>query len=220
MPSRYQIVGAISLVVGGAAVLLQIIITPLLGDLTAAEMLAKVSEHHAAMAWTLALDFPVLLAAPAFLFIGHLAGSRTSALASTAGAFLFFPFVASLPALMGLDGLTFFASAQPDQVAMVNLVDSWQNSAWFAVGLFPYVLLQAVGAILMAVALVRARTVPTWAAVATGLWPILGIVGQLSGVRAISIVGYGVLFATWVVFAMSLSRGRQATPDEPVLATA
>ncbi len=220
MPRRYQLVGAISLVVGGAAVLLQILITPMLGDLTGTEIVANATEHHTAMAWALALDFPVLLAAPAFLFIGHLAGARTSVLASTAAAFLFFPFVVSLPAVMGLDGLAFLASTEPDPAAMGHLVDSWENSAWFAVSLFPYVLLQTVGAILMAVALFKAKTVPAWAAIATGVWPLLGVVGQLSGVRAVSGIGYGVLFATWVVFAMTLLRDRQPTSTEPALANA
>ncbi len=220
MPTRYQVVGAISLVVGGAAVLLQIMITPLLGTSTGAEIVAKATEHHTAMAWALALDFLVLLAAPAFLFIGHLAGARTSALASTAAAFLFFPFVVSLPAVMGLDGLAFLSTGEPDPAAMAHLIDSWENSTWFAVSLLPYLLLQLVGAILMAVALFKAKTVPAWAAIATGVWPLLGMVGQESGVRAISIVGYGVLFATWAVFAMSLMRGRQPTVAEPVLATA
>ena len=164
MPRRYKIVGAISLAVGGAAVLLQYIVTPLSGDLTGKELVATVTEHHTAMGWALALDFPVLLAVPAFLFIGHLAGARSSVRASIATAFLFFPFVLSLPAAFGLDGLAFLAGAEPNQAAMVHLVDSWQNSAWFALSLAPYVLLQIVGGILMAIALLKAedRRLPGW----------------------------------------------------------
>lgn len=220
MPTRYRAVGAISLVVGGAAVLLQYLVTPLSGDMTGKEIVASVTEHHAAMGWALALDFPVLLAAPAFLYVGHLAQARTSLLASVATAFLFFPFVLSLPAAMGLDGLAFLAGSEPDKGAMAHLADSWVNSAWFALSLLPYLLLQVIGSILMAVALLRAKPVPSWVAVGTGLWPLFGIAGQESGVRVIGVIGYALLFVTWVCFAMSLVRSRRSTPVEAALVTA
>ncbi len=217
MPTRYQVAGAVSLVVGGAAVLLQYIVTPLSGEMTGTELVAKVTEHHSAMGWAVALDFPVLLAAPAFLFVGHLAHARTSVLASIATAFLFFPFVLSLPALGGLDGLALLAGSEPDKAAMAHLVDSWENSAWFALSLLPYLLLQVVGAILMAIALFKAKTAPSWVAVATGVWPLLGVVGQESGVRAVGIIGYAVLFVTWTVLAISLVSARESTLAEPAL---
>lgn len=220
MPHRYQVVGAISLVVGGAAVLLQYMVTPLSGDMTGQELVAKVTEHHTAMGWALVFDFPMLLAAPAFLFIGHLAHARTSVLASTATAFLFFPFVLSLPALVGLDGLAFLVGSEPDKVAMAHLVDSWENSAWFVVSLVPYVLLQIVGAILMAIALFKTKTVPTWVVVATAVWPVLGVAAQESGVRAVGIIGYGLLCVTWVVFATTLMRQRESARPEQSLVTA
>lgn len=220
MPTRYRAVGAITLVVGGAAVVLQYVVTPLSGDLTAKELVAQVTENHAAMGWALALDFPVMLAAPAFLFIGHLAQARTSTLASVATAFLFFPFVLSLPATMGLDGVAFLAGSEPNKGAMTHLVDSWMSSAWFAFSLLPYLLLQVIGAILIAVALLKTRTVPRWVAVGTGVWPLLGIAGQESGVRIIGVIGYTLLFATWVYLAMSLVRGGQSTRVAPSLVTA
>ncbi len=220
MPHRYQVVGAISLVLGGAAVLLQYIVTPLSGDMSGTELVAKVTEHHTAMGWALALDFPVLLAAPAFLFVGHLAQARTSVLASTATAFLFFPFVLSLPAAMGLDGLAFLAGADPAKAELAHLVDSWENSTWFLLSLLPYLLLQLMGSVLMAIALLRARVVPAWVALGTGVWPVLGVAGQESGVRVLGILGYALLFVTWTVLATSLMRGRRSTSAEPVLATA
>jgi len=220
MPPSYKVAGAIALVVGGAAALLQTIVTPLTGEMTGAELVATVTEHRTAMGWALALDFPVLLAAPSFLFIGHLAQARTSLLASIATVFLFFPFVLSLPAVGGLDGLAFLAGAEPDKAAVAGLVDSWEGSTWFVLSLLPYLLLQIVGAILMAIALVRAGTVPSWAAIATGVWPLLGVAGQMSGVRILSIIGYALLFLTWAVFATILVRGRQPAAAEPALVTA
>ena len=220
MPPRYKLVGALARSVGGVTVLLQYIVTPLSGNLTGAEIVATVTEHRTAMGWALALDFPVLLAVPAFLFIGHLAHARTSVLASVGTALLFFPFVLSLPAIFGLDGLAFLASAEPDKAAMAQLLDSWQGSTWFALSLLPYLLLQIVGGILMASALLRAKSVPSWVAIATGAWPLLGVVGQASGVRGIAAIGYALLFVTWAVFAMTLVRGRQPAAAEPALVTA
>ena len=102
---------------------------------------------------------------------------------------------------------------------MVHLIDSWKSSAWFALSLIPYVVRQIVGAILMAIALLKAKTVPSWMAVATGAWPLLAVAGQASGVRVIGVIGYALLFVTWAVFAMSLVGDRQATPVVPALAT-
>ena len=220
MPRRYELVGALALFVGGAAVLLQYIVTPLSGNMTGAEIVATVTEHRTAMGWALALDFPVLLAVPAFLFIGHLAHARTSVLASIGTALLFFPFVLSLPAIFGLDGLAFLASAEPDKAAMAQLLDSWLGSTWFAMSLLPYLLLQIVAGILLAVALLRAKSVPSWVAIGTGAWPLLAVVGQASGVRVIAVIGYAILFLTWAVFAMLLVHGRQPVAAERALVTA
>lgn len=207
LPTRYTAAGVISLVAGGLAVLLQYIVTPLSGgSMTGTELVAKVTEHHTAMAWALALDPLVLLAAPAFLFIGYLAHARTSVLASIATAALFFPFVVSLPPAFGLDALAFFAGTEPNPEAMAHLVDSWQDSAWFVLGLVPYVVLQVVGSILMGIALFRAKTVPTWVAAATGAWPLLAVAGQAGGVRAFGIAGYALLFAAWAGCALSMLR--------------
>lgn len=213
MPTHYRVVGAISLVVGGLAVLLQFVVTPLSGgELTGEQFVAEVTEHHTAMGWALALDPAVLLAAPAFLFIGHLARARTSMLASIATAMLFFPFIASIPAAFGLDGLAFLVGTEPNPEAMAHLVGSWQQSTWFTLSLVPYVLFQIVGSILMAIALFRVKSVPTWIVVTTGAWPVLGAVGQAAGAPAIGVVGYALLLATWVGCAVSLLRESAPAP--------
>jgi len=220
MPRRHRIAGAICLVLGGSAVVLQYLVTPLTGSMTGSELVAKATDHHAAMGWALALDFPVLLAAPAFLYVGHVARARTSVLASLGGAFLFFPFVLSLPALLGLDALAWFAGSQPNKAAMADLVDAWQGSAWFAISLVPYVLLQVTGAVLLAVALVRQRIVPLWVALGTAAWPLIAVAGQESGVRALGLVGYGLLLVTWIAFALTLLRDPEPAAAEATLVTA
>jgi hypothetical protein len=215
MPSRYKVVGAISLVVGGLAIVLQFLITPLSGgEMKGTELVAKVTQHHTAMGWALALDLPLLLAAPAFLFLGSLAGARRSKLASIATGFLFFPFVVSCPPVFGFDGFAFLAGAEPNKAAMAHLADSWQNSAWWAIGLLPYVLLQIVGSIMLGIAFLRSKPVPTWVAFGTMVWPVLEVVGILSGVRAIAVAGYVLLFATWTACAAALLREQQPV-DQP-----
>lgn len=217
--TRYKVAGAICLVVGGAATLLQYIVTPLSnGNMTGAETVAAVTAHHTAMTVTLVLDSPNLLALPAVLVIGGLARARTSVLASIATVLLFCSTLLVVPQLFGLDGLAFLVNSQPDQAAMAHLIDSWQNSTWFAVGLFPYLLGEIVGSIMMAVALFRARKVPRWAAVTTAIWPLLGVLGQGGGGRGIAIAGYALLFITWTACALSLVRTRQSEPAPAVRA--
>ncbi|HEX3932924.1 MAG TPA: hypothetical protein VHW64_19715 [Nocardioides sp.] len=207
MPYRYKLAGAVSLVVGGLTTVLQFLITPVSGgDLSGSELVATVTRHHTAMGWALALDLPLLLAAPAYLFLGSLAGARTSRLASTATAFLFFPFVVSCPPVFGFDGFAFLAGADPNKEAMAHLATSWQDSAWWAIGLFPYVLLQIAGSIMLGIAFLRSKPVPSWVAIGTMLWPALAVVGIESGVRAIAVGGYAVLFATWSACAAALLR--------------
>jgi hypothetical protein len=215
MPRRYRAVGAICLVVGGLAIVVQYLVTPLnSGEMKGTELVATVTQHHTAMGWALALDIPLLLAAPAFLFLGSLAGARTSKLASIATGFLFFPFVLSCPPVFGFDGFAFLAGAEPNKAAMAHLADAWQNSAWWAIGLLPYILLQIVGSIMLGIAFLRSKPVPSWVAIGTMLWPVLEVVGILSGVRAIAVAGYALLFVTWTACATALLR-EKAPIGEP-----
>ncbi len=218
---RYKVAGAFSLGVGGASVLVQYIVTPLSnGNMTGKETVVAVTHHHTAMGLALVLDFPTLLALPAVLFIGGLARARTSVLASVAAAALFLALLEAVPQLFGLDGLAFLAATEPDKAAMAHLIDSWQNSAWFAAGLFPYLLLQIVGSILMAIALYRAKTVPTWVAASTAIWPLLGVVGEGGAGRGIAIAGYALLFVTWTSCAVNLVRSDQPVSAERELVVA
>lgn len=216
-PTRYRAAGAACLVIGGVAVALQYVITPLAnGNMTGAETVDTVTRHHAEMGLALALDTPCLLALPAVLFIGWLAKARTSVLASVATALLFTSFLLAVPTLFGLDGLAFLVGRQPDKAAMAHLIDSWQGSTWFALGLFPYLIFEVVGSILLAVALRRAGTVPTWVVVSTAIWPFLGIVGQGGSLRAVASAGYALQMVTWIGCALCLARTRrQAVAPHP-----
>ena len=219
--TRYTVAGVVSLVGGGAAILAQYLVTPLSGgDLGSSKLLDKVAAHHTQMAWTLVLDVPLLLAVPAMLFVGALAGMRTSRLAAVGTALLFFPLLLSLPPIVGFDGLAYIAAAEPDRAAMVHLVDSWQGSTWWAVGLYPYVVCQLIGSVLLATALVRAASVPRWAAVAVGAWPFLATVGLAVDARPLAAIGYAVLLAGWTGCARALLAHASTTSAETSLVSA
>jgi len=204
---RFKAAAAISLVGGGLAIVLQYLVTPLKGgNASATEMLQTVAAHRTAMGWAVALDFALLLALPAMLFLGVLARMATSKLGASATVLLFFPLLISVPPVIGFDALAYFASAGSDQGAMAALVDSWQGSAFFAVGLIPYILCQLVGSVMLTFALMRAKTVPTWVAVGIGVWPFLATAGIAFGVSALAVLGYLTLLVTWTVCAVNLVR--------------
>ncbi len=205
--TRYKVAGGVSLVGGGLAIVLQYLVTPLKdGNTDAAGMLATVAAHRTAMGWAVALDFAVLLALPAMLFLGALARMGTSKLAAAGVVLLFFPLLISLPPVFGFDALAYFASSGADPAAMASLVDAWQSSAYFAVGLIPYIVCQLVGSVMLAVALARAGSVPRWVAIGIAVWPFLSTAGIAFNLPVLAVVGYVVLLATWTVSAVSLVR--------------
>ena len=216
--SRYTIAAVVSLVGGGVAIVAQYALSPVNGaDAGAADLLDRVAAHHTAMGWALALDVPALLAVPAILFIGALGSMRTSRLAAVAAALLFFPLLMSLPPVFGFDGLVYFASVAPDRAAMVSLVETWQGSAYFAVGLIPYVVCQFVGSVMMAAALLRAGTVPRWVAAAVGVWPFVATAGIVTGATVLGLAGYVVLLTGWSGAAVSVVRAGTTSSAEPAL---
>lgn len=219
--TRSRVAAVVSLVGGSLAILTQSLVTPLSGGtLDGADIVAKATAHHTAMGWALTFDVLILLAAPAFLYLGALAGARTSRLAALATATLFVPFLMSCPPVIGLDALGFFSANEPDRAAMAHLVDTWQNSLWFAVGVVPYVVLQIVGSVMLAIALRRSGAVPTWTVIATAVWPVLGVVGFESGSRPVVVVAYALLCATWTTCALALVRAPRRVPSDRPMVTA
>ncbi len=212
--TRAKAAAAVTLIGGAVAVVLQYIVTPLgSGTAKGAEMLDTAAAHHSAMGWAVALDLVVLvLAAPAFLFLAALGRWQISKLAAIGAVLLFGGFLLSIPAIDGLDALAFFGSGEPDRAAAAHLLDTWQNSGWFAVGVLPYLLGQIVGSILLAIAYVKAKAVPLWVAIATGTWPILQIVGIEGGVKPIAILAYVALLAAWSGCAVAILKPSATMP--------
>jgi hypothetical protein len=197
--------GVACLVIGPVAVLVQWLITPVDATLKTPELVARVADHHQAMGWTLALDVPLLLVFPAVLYVGHLARAGTSLFAGIATAVCFLPMLGGV-ILLGLDGLLFEASTQPDQRAAARLVDAFVTNPFVSGLTSTYLLTHVVGFTLLAVALRRARVVPTWASVCLALWPIVEMAGYVAGGKAVAAVGYAALVAGYGACAVALVR--------------
>jgi hypothetical protein len=70
------------------------------------------------------------------------------------------------------------------------LVDAYQHNALFGAMLVLYIAGQAIGCLLLAIALWRRRAVPRWAAVAVGAFPIIGVAFAPAG-AALAVAGFG-----------------------------
>jgi hypothetical protein len=198
------------LVVGPLAVFAQYVVTPVPGgDATVAETLDAVASHHTAMQWALALDVPLILVFPALLFAGLMAGAATSRLAAIATGLVVLPSIAAT-VLVAQDALLYVAAQQPDRAAAVGLVQAFVDNAFVASTTFGYLAIHVVAYPLLALALRRARVLPTAMAVGFGAWPVIEVVGFATGVKPVASVGYFLLFAALTLCAARLAAWRPA----------
>jgi hypothetical protein len=219
VPSKsFTASGVVCLVGGSLAVLVQYLVTPVSGSMEIPELLDRVAEHHTAMAWALGLDFAVLLVVPAVLFVGYLAGSRTSSLAGVATALCFVPAIGAV-VLVALDVLMYEASVQPDRDSAVELVRAYQNNFLVAGLTVCYLVTHAVGFVMLGIALRRNRAVPLWAVVAIASWPLVEMAGYAIESRAVATVGYGLLSAGYAACAVELVNHRRAAASSARVAT-
>jgi hypothetical protein len=197
--------GAVCLVVGSLATLIQWLLTPVDATLTTSDLVARVAAHHGAMGWALALDVPMLLVYPAVLYAGHLAHAGRSLLAGVATALCFVPMLAGV-LLLGLDALLYDASTDPDRAAAVRIVDGYVNGPFVGPLTIVYLLTHAIGFVLLAVALRLVRAVPAWACVCIAVWPFLEMGGYAAGGKAVAALGYAALAAGSAAGAVALVR--------------
>ena len=215
-PSKpFRAAGAASLVIGSLAVLVQYLVTPLSGQMKPAEVVEKAARHHQALGWALALDVPAMLVIPAVLFVGYLAGSRTSTFAGVATALCLVPAIGGV-VLFANDAVVFEAAKLTDRAAAAAMVDGYQNNALIGGVTLFYLLTHLVGFPMLGIALRRTAAVPIWAAVAVGLWPFPEMAGYATDTKALAAAGYALLAIGYVASAVSLVRADrpvQAMPD-------
>jgi hypothetical protein len=190
--------------------LVQYVVTPVLENGTPQELVLAAAAHPDRMQAAVWLDLPLLLLVPALLFVGGLAGAATSRLAAVATALTFVTSLAAFAYLLALDPLLVAAAGRPDRAAATAVVDSYQSSGIVLAVVLPYLVGQVVGFLLLGLALRRAGTVPLWVAVATGVWPVVHILGALAGVKPLAALGYVVFAAGFGGCAAALLRGRTA----------
>jgi hypothetical protein len=181
-------VGVACLVIGPAALLGQALVTPVSAGGDPAAQVADAASDLSAMRWALLLDAPLLLVVPAVLFAGAVAGARRSR-AAAAGAGVAFMGTLAAVFLLANDILLYEAAASNDPGA-IGLVDDYQHNALFVTMLVLYIAGQAIGCLLLAIALWRRRAVPRWAAVAVGAFPIIGLAFAPGG-AALAVAGFG-----------------------------
>ncbi len=127
--------------------MVQYLVTPIeASGASAATQLAQAVAHLPAMRLAVGLDVLLLLTVPAVLYVGAVAGARTSRLA--AGAAL--SFVTSLSAgyLLDVDVLVYEAASRSDQGAATLLIDAYQNSGVVTVLVLAYLAGHVVGMIM------------------------------------------------------------------------
>lgn len=217
-PSRqFTVAGAVCLVVGSLAVFVQYLVTPISGDMSASELVAKAADHHKALGWALALDVPAMLVIPAVIFVGYLAGSRTSTLAGIATALCLVPAIGGV-VLFANDAVVYEAAKLSDRHSAATIVHGFENNAMIATVSGIYLLTHLIGFILLGIALHRRGAVPVWAAIAIAIWPIAEMVGYATGAKAVAAVGYGLLAIGYVVCAATLL-GARSTNVMPTTAS-
>jgi hypothetical protein len=197
------------LLVGSVAQLLQYLVTPVSPTDSVAEQVAHAAAHPTAMRVGLALDVPLILIIPAVLYVGLVAGAGRSRLAATGTLLTFLPALASEFLLAG-DTLIYEASRRPDRAAAVSLVKAYYDNGVLSGLVVLYLATHVVGFVLLAVALRRARALPSWAVLALGLAPVIEILGAASGAKPIGTAGYALLVVAFGACAARLPRLRAA----------
>ena len=198
-------VGVVCLLVGSLAQLAQYLVTPLRPGTSTAAQVAQVAADRSAMQLALVLDMPLLLIVPAVLFIGAVAGLRSSRLAVTGTVVAFISLLVAV-LLLAHDVLLYEAGGMADPVAATALVEAYDGN-WFVVAmLMLYLIGQTLGFLLLASALWRARTVPRWAAVALAAFPVVQFVGVAGDVKAVGAAGYALAVVGFAACALALLR--------------
>jgi len=224
MTPRWNVTGAVCLVGASVGALVQYLVTPISEGDSASAQVAAAAAHLTRMRWAVVLDLPILLTIPALLYVGWLAGARSSRLAAIGTGLTFAVALGAVGYLLALDPLLYAAARQPDRAAATGVVSAYLGNGLVTAVVVAYLAGHVVGFVLLAVALRRARAVPVWAAVAMGLWPLAEMAGGAAGARWLAAAGYGLLVVAFGACAAALVRsgpvGALPEPAPPLTAAA
>jgi len=213
LSSKWRLLGGIVALLGSAiGQLAQYLVAPAhVSGGTAADQVAAVAGHDSRINAAIWLDLPILLVIPAALYLGLVAGARTSRLAATGAAITF---VGSLGAgyLLALDPLIALAGRVEPRDGAVALVSAYESSAVANVMVVVGVLGTALGYILLGVAMFRTRTVARWVGLAVVVSVVLEVGGQAVGIDAVAVAAYVIRVVAFVMCAAALVRLRREAP--------
>jgi hypothetical protein len=169
--------------------LVQVLVSPVHQNGSAADQVASVAAHLDRMRLAMALDLPLLLLIPAILFIGVVAGAESSKLARTGTALTFAVFLGAGYLLAG-DVVLYVAAQQRGGAAFV---ERWLGNGVVNGVVLAYLLGHVAGFLLLGIALFRNRAVPRPAALSLCLWPFVEMGGTAAGLSLVAAAGDALL---------------------------
>jgi hypothetical protein len=191
--SRWQTAGAVvCLVVGPLGQLVQYLVSPVNEGASPSEQVTAAAAHGSAMGVAVVLDVLLLLIMPAVLYAGVVAGGTRSRLA-VAGTALSFASVLGAGYLLASDVVIRAAAAQPDHATAVGTVSAFEHSAVVTGLTVLYLAGHLIGFILLGIALIRSRAVPTWAGIALCVSPVAEMLGEAAGLTVLAATGFALL---------------------------
>ena len=197
--------GAVSLVVGGAAVTLGSLFEVFGDDDSARTALGKIAAHQSDQRGLIVTDMVAVLMLPAMLYLMRLARKGSPRLALSGGVLAFAGWLAGLLGLGASDVVFYHAARAHDHAAAVSLItavnDDWATSVLLGVFLVGHLL----GMLILGVALWRSRAVPLWAAALVGLAPLAHLLVHSAG-RVPNAAAYALMTAGMGAAALSLLR--------------
>jgi hypothetical protein len=213
MVSRLKATGVVCLLGASVGSLVQYLVSPIGPGDPASAQVAAAAADPTRMAWAAVLDLPILLVIPALIYIAWLAGARSSWLAAIGTGLTFATALGAVAYLLALDPLLYAAAQQPQRGPAADLVAGYLGTGLVTGAAIAYLAGHVVGFILLAVAVARARTVPVWAAVALGLWPVVEMAGAAGGIKWLAAAGYGLLVVAFGACAAALPRVDRVRPE-------
>jgi hypothetical protein len=214
MGSRLKVTGVVCLLGASVGSFVQYLVSPISAGDSASAQVAAAAVHPTRMAWAVVLDLPILLLIPALVYVAWLVGARSSWLAAIGTGLTFATAMGAVGYLLALDPLVYAAAQQPRHGPAAELVAGYLGTGLVTGVVIAYLAGHVIGFIVLAVALARARTVPVWAAVALGLWPVVEMAGAAAGVKWLAAAGYGLLVVAFGACAAALLRVDRVRPSD------
>jgi hypothetical protein len=95
--------------------------------------------------------------------------------------------------LLASDVVIRAAAAQPDHATAVGTVSAFEHSAVVTGLTVLYLAGHLIGFILLGIALIRSRAVPTWAGIALCVSPVAEMLGEAAGLTVLAATGFALL---------------------------